>query len=115
MAISNVSNTNPLASTRSAATTGSEQVASKNQIPEDRQPATIVTLSAQSKKLSMEETSITHTQSQPQTRANQTQSASQSDRAAVNKVEISAREAADAPVKRQLEEILEKKRINTYA
>ena len=115
MAISNISNSNPLSSARSVTATNNDSAANRTQVQEDRQPATIVTLSAQAKKLNSEQTAITHTESQAQTRSNQALSVTQADKAAVTKVETGARDAAEAPVARQQDESVERKRINTYA
>jgi hypothetical protein len=127
MAISNISTANQPASVRSVAATNPASAVSKERSYGDDQPAAIVTLSAQAKRLSAEQSPRTQTQTrvnqqpeqasrtQIQTRSNQTQSAVQTDKVAVAKVETSARQAAEAPVERQQDQVVERKRINTYA
>lgn len=126
MAISNVSTANLPASVRSIAAASPAPSANKALPYGEQQPAAIVTLSAQAKRMSMEQAPATQTQTranppeqaprtQMQTRVSQAQSVSQADKAAVTKVETSARETAEAPVTRQQDEVVERKRINTYA
>lgn len=129
MAISNVSTANQPSAIKPTAASNPVSAAGKGLPYGEQQPAAIVTLSAQAKRLSVEQPAPrTQTETranqpeqvprtQAQTRTSQTQSALQLDKVAVTKVETGAREAAEAPSTRQQDEtvVAERKRINTYA
>lgn len=115
MAISNINATNLPSPVKPAATTSAAAQVNRERLDENRQPAAVVTLSAQARKLSMEENTSTQTETRTMdTRINQTQSLVQSNKAATDKVETGAKEAAAAPSERA-EENRERRRINTYA
>ncbi|MDX8399007.1 MAG: hypothetical protein R8K20_02015 [Gallionellaceae bacterium] len=138
MAISNVGNTNQVAALKSINPTTPSRSAGNARSYGEQQPATIVTLSAQAKKLSMAQAAPTQTRSrqaietprtqtqtratqaaetprsQMQTRITQAQSVTQTANVATTKIETRAAEAAEPPAI-QRQEPVERKRINTYA
>jgi hypothetical protein len=123
MAISNISS----ASQPSPLTPvgGATAAANRARTTTDRQEATIVTLSAQARSLSLsqreqpQETSPAgEFRSIPQavqTQANQTQFSERANLAATEKVQTGAREAAEAVAARPTENEPRIRRINTYA
>ncbi len=131
MAISNVNTTNPLAPTKPVAPAAGDAQGNRTLAREDRQPAAIVTLSAQAKKMSMEQAPRAQAETrssqaepapraQTESRASQIEQAlrmpveprasrvdqaprTQADKISARATENSAREAAEAPVIQQQE------------
>lgn len=131
MAISNINNTNAPQAPRSISATGPSPAVSRERSYGEEQPAAIVTLSPQARRLSMEQQQplVTREPVQPRnnlpeapprtipdTRKAQDVAVTHTDLAAATQNANSAREAAEAPARRSSEQqAVERKRINTYA
>ena len=110
MAISNISPTPATSSVKAITSNAFSSGASKAKSTDYQQDGSVVTLSAQARKLSM-------AQGAPeQTQTTQTQTSTQADKMATAKVEAGAREAAEAPLARIKEnELRARASVNTYA
>ncbi len=129
MAISNINGTNSPQAPRSISATNPAPAVSRERSYGEDQPATIVTLSPQARRLSLEQPLVTREPVQPRTnlpeapprtipdtRKTQDVAVTHADLAAVAQTQTSAREAAEAPARRSNEQqVTERKRINTYA
>lgn len=102
MAISNVNTTNPLAPTKPVAPAAGDAQGNRTLAREDRQPAAIVTLSAQAKKMSLEQApraqaEMRSSQAEPAPRAQTESRASQIEQALRMPVEPRASRVDQAP------------------
>ncbi len=102
MAISNVNTTNPLAPTKPVTPAAADAQGNRTLAREDRQPAAIVTLSAQARKMSMEQApraqaEIRSSQAEPTPRAQTESRASQIEQALRMPVEPRASGVEQAP------------------
>ncbi len=117
MAVSNVNSTNQPASVSSVSSTAPAAQSNRGKPSVDRQEATVVTLSAQARRLSLSQ----DIPAPSQTRANQAQAANRLDTAVTEKVVSKAKEAAESPEAQLREPETQPKRnatkgsINTYA
>ena len=117
MAVSNVSSPSQPASVSSVSSTAPAAQPNRGRPSVDRQEATVVTLSAQARKMSLAQ----DTPAASQTRTNQAQAAARADTAATEKVVLKAKEAAESPAAQLREPETQPKRsevkvsINTYA
>lgn len=117
MAVSNVNSPNQPASVSSVSSTAPAAQPNRGRPSVDRQEATVVTLSAQARRLSLSQDLPVPSQ----TRTNQAQAANRLDSAVTEKVVLKAKEAAESP-EAQLRELEPqpqrnetKGRVNTYA
>lgn len=127
MAISNINNIKAPPAPRSVSATNPSPAVSRSY--GEGQPDTIVTLSPQARRMSVEQPLVTREPVQPRTslpeppprtipdtRKAQDVAVTHADLAAVTQNANSAREAAEAPARRSSEQqAVERKRINTYA
>ncbi|KAF0200300.1 MAG: hypothetical protein FD173_2314 [Gallionellaceae bacterium] len=117
MAVSNINSSSQPASVSSVSSTSPAAQPNRSKPSVDRQEATVVTLSAQARRLSLSQ----DTTAPSQTHTNQAQAANRLDMAVTEKVISKAKEAAESPeaqlrepeTQPQKSEI--KGRVNTYA
>lgn len=117
MAVSNINSSSQPASVSSVSSTSPAAQPNRNKPSVDRQEATVVTLSAQARRLSLSQ----DTTAPSQTRTNQAQATARADTEVTEKVISKAKEAAESPeaqlrepeTQPQKNEI--KGRVNTYA
>jgi hypothetical protein len=125
MAISNINSASQPSTVNSITSGNPAAAANRARATTDRQEATVVTLSAQARRLSLTQTEQPQELPQTnelrgspqavQTQASQTQFSERTNSAAAEKVQIGAREAAEAVASRPTENEPRIRRINTYA